>query len=235
MFKEETWIDIYGYENQYRISNFGRIYSCKNNIIMKLYKDAKGYMKITLNNNDGGHTYSVHKLVAAHFIPNPGLRDSINHIDGNPENNYYKNLEWTTPLENTNHAWKNKLATAESKQRKVYKYNLKGEFVQEYDSLQKAAKDVGGTHSNISSCCYGKRHKAYGFIWSFDKKDKIDTITPKKIMAVNIEREEKIIFNSIKEAALHVRPQNEVSARVSINACLRHALQQAYGYFWEEI
>lgn len=86
MFKE-CWKDIYSYEGKYKISNYGRVYSVTNNKIMKPYPNKQGYLKINLNNKDGGHKYFIHKLVALHFIPNPGLRDSVNHIDGNPNNN----------------------------------------------------------------------------------------------------------------------------------------------------
>lgn len=30
----------------------------------------------------------------------------MNHIDGNPQNNYYSNLEWTTQSENMQHAFR---------------------------------------------------------------------------------------------------------------------------------
>lgn len=170
MFKER-WKDIYSYEGKYKISNYGRVYSVTNNKIMKPYPNKQGYLRINLNNKDGGHKYFIHKLVALHFIPNPGLRDSVNHIDGNPNNNKENNLEWTTPLENTAHAWKTGLATAKDKQRKVYQYDLNGKFIKEWESLTQASK-VGGkkaTHSNIVACCQGKRKSAWGYRWSYNK------------------------------------------------------------------
>ncbi|MDN6519214.1 MAG: HNH endonuclease, partial [Enterococcus sp.] len=51
----------------------------------------------------------VHRLVAEAFIPKVENKDCVNHIDGNPSNNYLNNLEWCNHAENLFHAYKNKL------------------------------------------------------------------------------------------------------------------------------
>ena len=45
----------------------------------------------------------IHQLVAKAFVPNPHGYDVINHIDGDPLNNHYSNLEWTTYILNSQH------------------------------------------------------------------------------------------------------------------------------------
>lgn len=56
----------------------------------------------------------------------------------------------------------------DSNYRKVLKYDLYGNFIEEFDSMNDAAKSVNKTNTgNISNCCAGKRNKAYGFIWKY--------------------------------------------------------------------
>jgi len=51
-------------------------------------------------------TYSVHRLVAMAWIPNPMNKPQVNHKDSNKANNHKNNLEWVTNLENRHHAIK---------------------------------------------------------------------------------------------------------------------------------
>ena len=241
MFKDEAWVNICGYENNYKISNYGRVYSVKNNSIINGYITKKGYHRVNLYKNGKSHSYAIHRLVALHFIPNPGQKNEVNHINGNKSNNKVENIEWVTTLENTHHAWKNNLATAEKRQKKVYKYDLDGNFIDEYESLQKAAKSIRGfkgTHSNISNCCYEKRNKAYGFLWSFDKKDKIDKYKnkfSKEILCSSRDNNYSRVFDNITDAAKFANKNNIQSAKALINACLRGSLKSAYGYKWKEV
>lgn len=114
---KEVWKDIIGYENSYQISNKGNLRSldrllrsgydsfrnCKG-VILKTKLDKYGYLTIGLSKNQCSKWYTIHRLVAIHFIPNPENKPTVNHIDGNKLNNNDWNLEWNTVLENFRHA-----------------------------------------------------------------------------------------------------------------------------------
>ena len=74
-----------------------RMISCINNIT--------GYMQAHITINGTRKTYTVHRLVAICFIPNPNNYKQVNHIDGNKLNNHVSNLEWCTCKQNIRKGW----------------------------------------------------------------------------------------------------------------------------------
>lgn len=105
----EIWKDISGYEGRYMISNLGRVKSFVKTLpFIRKQSNKKGnYKEVNLKNLDKSYSYfTVHRLVASAFIPNPENKPFINHIDCNTENNVVSNLEWCTPKENMEHCVK---------------------------------------------------------------------------------------------------------------------------------
>ena len=86
------------------------VISCNGNIINKrtnreLKPDiSTGYARVTLSDNKFKKKYSIHRLVAMKFIPNPNNKPCVNHIDGDKLNNNFLNLEWVTYSENERHS-----------------------------------------------------------------------------------------------------------------------------------
>ena len=117
---EEVWKFIPGYENYYKVSNFGNFESVERWIKdertengLRLYPAKKlktettkdNYQRIVLMKDGIKKRYMCHRLVAETFLEHKEGKDIVNHIDGNKSNNNVQNLEWCTHKENTKHAW----------------------------------------------------------------------------------------------------------------------------------
>ncbi len=71
------------------------------------YRRSKGnqiYPIVQLHIDKQHKVFSVHRLLAQGFIPNPLNLPQINHRDGNGLNFALNNLEWCTPGQNVKHA-----------------------------------------------------------------------------------------------------------------------------------
>lgn len=126
---EEIWKDMIGYEEYFKVSNLGNIYSKRTNRLLKLTKSKTGYLCFSTRlggRNSKAVLFRVHREVAKAFIPVPdnliGYENNnyygiipVNHIDGNKLNNVVSNLEWVTHKENTQHAMNTGLISIEEK------------------------------------------------------------------------------------------------------------------------
>ena len=172
----EIWKEIKGYEGLYEVSNTGKVRSKdrlvtgKDGVTKKLKGkelfftvskvDEKGHLpraSVQLWKDNHATLKSVHRLVAEAFIPNPENKPTVNHIDGNPLNNYVDNLEWATYSENQKHAYRTGLVRVKrnynpSNSRKVLAYNPDtGEEIIT-DSCAQMARRLGVCHQRISTC-----------------------------------------------------------------------------------
>ena len=90
--EEIEWRSIPGHP-KYDASSDGQIKNVYTNKIRK-QQISNGYYTVNLHGNGKSDAYN----------DDPKNKIQVNHIDKNRSNNYYKNLEWTTPQENTAHA-----------------------------------------------------------------------------------------------------------------------------------
>ena len=186
----EIWKNIEGYENKYLISNLGRVKSLYDNKgrereLIRIPRIAKnGYYYVNLYKNGKSKTKKIHRLVAEHFINNINNYPCVNHIDGNKLNNKVENLEWCTYSENTRKAIELGLINTniffkEGKDNIMYnkhnkehpssipvlQYDLKGNFIKEYESIKQAQNEL--KIYKISECCKGERKTAGGYRWKY--------------------------------------------------------------------
>lgn len=163
---------IKGYEGLYAVNEHGNIksyprtfinnkgYKCTTKERLLLPQVRNGYLFIRLSKNSKKKCFSVHRLVAKYFLPNPNNKPFVNHIDGNKKNNNVKNLEWVTSNENMQHSYY------------ILKKNKQPVLCIDtgisYPSMKEAERQTGIFTGNIThSCRLGTR--AGGYLWKYIK------------------------------------------------------------------
>jgi hypothetical protein len=88
--------------DEYLVSNYGRVYNCTKGFFISQYTNRNGYRSAKLN----GHNKLVHRLELQAFeeIEDPENYD-VNHKNGYKEFNWFDNLEWMTRSENVQHGF----------------------------------------------------------------------------------------------------------------------------------
>lgn len=116
--KTERWKPISGWEDRYEVSTLGRVRSIHREYpkvskygvhyiqtvpqtVLKGHWGG-GYHRVGLYRDGKSTVYSVHRLVAEAFIPNPENKPFVDHIDTDRSNNRVDNLRWVTQEENSN-------------------------------------------------------------------------------------------------------------------------------------
>ena len=95
---------------------------------------------------------------------------------------------------------------SENSGRKVYQYDLEGNFIKEYRSVRTSAKELNLNHANITRCCNGISKHSGGYIFRYEK--------------VNVEKVENP--NAVKKIVIEVDSNElEIGRWISIMDCSR--------------
>lgn len=158
----EIWKPIKGYEENYCVSNYGRIkstYHASEKLLIPR-NAGRGYMQVALFKNHKAKNFSVHRLVAEHFVQNPNGFGFVNHKDENKSNNVATNLEWCDV------AYNNAYGERMQKVRKKVQQSLNGVVIATYNSMTEAGNAIGKDTGAISKCCNGFYKTCGGYEWA---------------------------------------------------------------------
>lgn len=184
----EIWKDVTWYEWKYQISNLWNTRNLNYNksgeskLLKPQYNSWYTYINIRINKKHKQH--KIHRLVAQRFIPNLENKPFINHINWIRDDNRVENLEWCTPSENTRHSyrvlwnvsyfknhfnktWLGKFWKLHHNSKKVNQYDLDGNFIKTWDSIQDIYRWLWIYWGNISSCCLWKLKTTWWYKWQF--------------------------------------------------------------------
>ena len=180
---KEIWLVCKENQN-YMVSSFGRVYSIISKKYLKLSETDKGYLYVNLQNKK----YKVHRLVANNFLINIFEKETVNHKDRNKKNNFLYNLEWATQKENNEHKQQtNYLYTKPpikqrgirtSSPKEILQYDLNGNFLREFPSINAAAKITNSIRTKIGDCVNEVLKQHNNFIWKLKTEKYSKKIEP---------------------------------------------------------
>ncbi|MBR3208840.1 MAG: HNH endonuclease [Bacilli bacterium] len=242
MNENKKWKIIPNTDGKYAVSDCGEVKNLKphyekNPYIINPNQGKDGYLQVSIIINGARRTYTVHRLVALMFIPNPMFYKEVNHKDGNKANNCVDNLEWCTRSQNMTHAFamglkKNKTGADSCHAKKCYEYDMKGNFIREWGSMVEAAEYYNDVTGNVCAACSGKYKTFHNHIWSYEKLDNIDVNAHR-----NARGETTYQYTKDKKLiAVHFNMDDAVEAsgvdKSNITKCCLGKRKTAGGYIW---
>lgn len=179
MTPKEEWRQVYGYENLYEVSNFGRVRSLdkydsrghfRAGFVLKpsIRSNNSQYLRVGLTKDGIRKHKNVHRIVATSFLPNPQNLPQVNHKDENKLNNYVENLEWCTASYNANYGTRQK-RIIEKRSRAIIGESLDKD-IKIYLKSSRSGDFIGFRHSAITACAKGKRHTHKCFKWRYSNE-----------------------------------------------------------------
>ena len=200
---------------------------------MSPYYNNRGYVCVRLSKNNKKRGFTLHRLVAIAFLPNPNKLPCINHKDESHDNNCVDNLEWCDQSYNQGYGslpHRRRIAYGT----RVAKYDLDGKFIKDYLSAREAEKETGINHEQILECCKGISHTAGGYVWrAFDGNNKKNAIptrgknSKRRICQYDKDLNLIAIFGSTREAERITGCHHNY-----ISYCCSGKISKINGYIW---
>jgi hypothetical protein len=164
--ENEIWkdININGFRN-YQMSNLGNIRNKHVGKNLSQHLNKKNYLQVMLKNSitKKPKCWTIHRLVALTFIPNPNNYECVDHQNNFKNDNRVDNLRWVTRemnMDNMKH----------TKDQKIAQYDMNNSLIKVWNSIKKIVTELNydkNAKKIIQQCCYGKQDTYDGFFWKF--------------------------------------------------------------------
>ena len=167
----------------YYATRDGQIWGDKRALYLKPDVTETGRLRVVLHKNGKYHKFFVHRLITLVYLPNPENKETVNHKDGNPQNNALDNLEWHTLSENIKHSYEvlgrvcntpsaGKFGPDSHKSVLVQQLDPHtSRVIQEFYGMNEAQRQTNIGCTCISACCRGVQSTAGGFKWRYANKE----------------------------------------------------------------
>jgi len=113
----------------------------------------------------------------------------------------------------------------------IYQYDLKGNFIKEWNSISEIGKHFNKDMAGIWATCNSKQKTSCGYLWSYKKHNNPNTNILHKHSKpiIQYDKHNNIIkeWNSITTAGIKLKIE-----RQSISMCCRYKIKSAGGFIW---
>lgn len=156
----------------------GKKYHIKGRVL-KQWLNLNGYVFVHFKMNGKQVHLYVHRIVATCFVSNPNGYPEVNHIDCDPTNNRWDNLEWCSHQENI--VYRDKLGhyVNNNPGHPVIAVNQSSFEVFWFESQSEAARRLGVCQKSVSDVTKGKLNKTGGFCFCDANENAVEKVRDK--------------------------------------------------------
>ena len=109
----------------------------------------------------------------------------------------------------------------------IYQYSLDGKYIKSWESGKQVERELGFYATNIYLCCNGGQISAYGYLWSYDKKENIEGLDHLEFSQYDLDGNYIKTFNNVQKASEELGYKN-----LAIHEVCRGERRQAGGFLW---
>ena len=202
--------------------------------LIKHQVGTNGYLYVMLS-KDGIHkSFSVHRLVAKAFVPNPNGYREVNHKDEDRTNAHADNLEWCDRHYNVHYGTGMERREKIMYSKPVERYTIDGKYIDTWRSERDfcVKNNINGDWLIGRVCNHAKGYyTAYGYRWRF-----VGDNTPFEEIPIG---GKKVYQYTLNGEYVEQYPNASIASKMtgigktSITKCARGVQRTAGGYIWK--